>query len=57
MNPSPHLDRALLEVLACPHCRAEVREEHDAVVCVGCGRSYPVRDVPIMLVEESTGGD
>ena len=34
-----------------------VSDEGDAVVCQACGRSYPVREIPIMLVEESSGGD
>ena len=51
------VDQELLKVLACPSCHAAVRDEGESVVCLGCSRSYPVREIPIMLVEESSGGD
>lgn len=48
------IDRTLLELLACPVCKTAVREEGDRLVCVRCGRRYPVRDgIPVMLVEEA----
>jgi len=48
------LDQELLDILACPACRADVRLEGDRIVCTSCGRRYPVRDgIPIMLVEEA----
>ncbi|HVY61305.1 MAG TPA: Trm112 family protein [Planctomycetota bacterium] len=48
------IDRELLEILACPLCKAEVRLEGERIVCTKCGRRYPVRDdIPVMLVEEA----
>jgi uncharacterized protein YbaR (Trm112 family) len=48
------IDRELLEILACPLCKAEVRLEQDRLVCTACGRRYPIRDdIPVMLVEEA----
>ena len=48
------IDPTLLELLACPACKTAVREEGDRLVCVQCGRRYPVRDgIPVMLVEEA----
>jgi len=48
------LDKELLDILACPACRADVRLEGDRIVCTSCGLRYPVRDgIPIMLVEEA----
>ena len=51
-----NLDPALLEILACPNCRAELRvdEEASELVCTGCGYAYPVRDdIPVLLVDEA----
>jgi uncharacterized protein YbaR (Trm112 family) len=48
------IDRELLDILACPLCKADVRMEADRIVCAKCGRRYPVRDdIPVMLVEEA----
>lgn len=52
------IDQSLLEILACPLCKTDVRLEKageaEALVCVACGRRYPVRDgIPVMLVEEA----
>ncbi|HEU5033969.1 MAG TPA: Trm112 family protein [Mycobacteriales bacterium] len=57
-----NLDPALLEILACPNCRAELRVDDAAseLVCTGCGYAYPVRDdIPVLLVDEARkpGGD
>jgi len=49
------LDQWLVEILACPACRAKVRVQAEQIVCDGCGRRYPVRDgIPIMLISEAT---
>ena len=50
------LDERLLEILACPACKGDVRQEANTIVCLGeCGRVYPIRDgIPIMLIEEAT---
>ena len=48
------IDKELLEILACPLDKEEVRLEGDRVVCTKCGRRYPVRDdIPVMLIEEA----
>jgi hypothetical protein len=48
------IDKELLEILACPLCKTEVRLEGERLVCVKCGRRYPIRDgIPIMLIEEA----
>ena len=48
------IDHKLLDILACPACRTEVRLEGERIVCVRCGRRYPIRDdIPVMLVEEA----
>jgi len=51
------LDPKLLEILACPECKTEVRPTADGcgLVCLSCRRRYPVvDDIPIMLIEEAT---
>lgn len=51
------LDERLLEILVCPVCRADVehKERRKVVICVGCSRTYPVREgIPVMLPEEAT---
>ena len=51
------IDKELLEILACPACKAEVRQDGERLVCVACGRRYPVRDgIPVMLIEEAEAG-
>lgn len=48
------IDRELLNILACPACKADVREEGDRIVCSKCGRRYPVKDgIPVMLIDEA----
>jgi len=48
------IDKELLDILACPECKADVKLEGEKIVCLSCGRRYPIRDdIPIMLVEEA----
>ena len=48
------IDPKLLEILACPACKTEVRLEGGRLVCAQCGRRYPIRDgIPVMLIEEA----
>ena len=50
------LDAALLDILACPACKASLRADDAAseLVCTGCGLAYPVRDdIPVLLVDEA----
>ncbi|MFN3466467.1 MAG: Trm112 family protein [Candidatus Brocadiales bacterium] len=52
------IDKELLEILACPLCKTEVRLEGEKIVCTQCGRRYPIKDdIPIMLVEEAETPD
>lgn len=48
------IDEKLLEILACPLCKTEVKLENDKIVCTSCGRRYPIRDdIPVMLIDEA----
>lgn len=51
-----NLDPALLEILACPACHAQLRvnDAEERLDCTGCGLRYPVRDdIPVLLVDEA----
>lgn len=50
------IDKELLDILACPACKGEVKLEGEKIVCQNsqCGLRYPIRDgIPVMLVEEA----
>ena len=48
------IDKELLEILACPLCKTEVKLQGDRIVCTKCGRRYPVKDdIPVMLIDEA----
>lgn len=48
------ITKELLDILACPLCKTDVRQEDDRIVCITCGRRYPIRDdIPIMLIDEA----
>jgi uncharacterized protein YbaR (Trm112 family) len=46
----------LLEILACPKCKGDVRltEAQDALCCDACRLRYRIEnDIPIMLIDEA----
>jgi uncharacterized protein YbaR (Trm112 family) len=46
----------LLEILACPACKAKVELKPDGsgLKCTECKRVYPIRDdIPVMLIDEA----
>ncbi|MBN1869899.1 MAG: Trm112 family protein [Candidatus Omnitrophica bacterium] len=48
------IDKELLEILACPACKGDVRLRDEKIVCAQCGRKYPIKSgIPIMLVDEA----
>ena len=50
------ISKELLEILACPLCKEEVRLTGDGqgLKCVKCHRVYPIReDIPVMLIDEA----
>jgi hypothetical protein len=45
------------EGVVCPDCFGELRGEGQALVCVACGRKYPVVDgIPVLIVERAERG-
>ncbi|HUS57714.1 MAG TPA: Trm112 family protein [Planctomycetota bacterium] len=49
------IDKELLDILACPACKAPVELIDDKVVCTKCGRRYRISEekIPVMLVDEA----
>ena len=48
------IDKELLEILACPACKGDVKESNGKIVCVDCGRRYPIVDgIPVMIIDEA----
>lgn len=51
------LDPHLLEILACPKCKADIKLTADekGLKCIECHRVYPIKDdIPVMLIDEAT---
>jgi uncharacterized protein YbaR (Trm112 family) len=49
-----NIDPALLEIIVCPACRADLEVVGEELVCSDCGLAYPVRDdIPVLLVDEA----
>lgn len=50
------IDKELLDILACPKCKAAVKLEGERLICQNaqCGLRYPIRDgIPVMLIDEA----
>jgi hypothetical protein len=48
------IDKELLDILACPACKSDVKLQDDKIVCTKCGKKYPIRDgIPVMLIDEA----
>ena len=50
------LDKDLLDILACPKCKGDVKltDSGDGLVCEKCKLLYEIKDdIPIMLIEEA----
>jgi hypothetical protein len=50
------IDKELLDILACPKCKAPVKMQSERIICTNpeCGLRYPIRDgIPVMLIDEA----
>ena len=50
------ITRKLLEIIACPKCRGELKlsEDGNFLICENCKIKYPIEDdIPILLVDEA----
>ena len=48
--------KELLDILACPKCKGDVRltENRDGLICDACKLKYPIKDdIPVMLTDEA----
>ncbi len=49
------ISKELLEILACPKCKGDIRlnATEDGLICDKCKLLYEIRDdIPVMLIEE-----
>ncbi|MCK4462977.1 MAG: Trm112 family protein [Candidatus Omnitrophica bacterium] len=47
------IDKELLDILACPACKGDVKLNGEKIVCTKCGLRYPIKDgIPVMLIDE-----
>ena len=54
------IQKDLLEILACPKCKGDIRltDKEDGLVCEKCRLFYPIRDnIPVMLIDEAISID
>jgi len=48
------IDKELLDILACPACKADVQLIGNKIVCKKCAKKYPLHDgIPVMLIDEA----
>jgi uncharacterized protein len=48
------IDAKLLAILACPACQGDVELKDNKIVCLKCGRKYPIKNgIPVMLANEA----
>lgn len=50
------ISQELLDILACPKCKGEIRlnETQDGLICDRCKLLYEIKDdIPIMLIDEA----
>lgn len=47
------ISKELLDILACPACKADLDYANETLTCVKCKRTYPIiDDIPHLLVED-----
>jgi uncharacterized protein len=56
-NPPFTFDPVVMDQLACPACLGGLRLGEGKLVCVECGRIYPVVDgIPVLIAERTELG-
>jgi len=52
--PPAQFDPVILDQLACPACKGNLRLDDARLVCVSCRRAYPIVDgIPALTVERA----
>ena len=56
IRPIPfQFDTTVLDQLACPVCRGDLRLDGERLACRACGRAYPIVDgIPVLIAERAT---
>ncbi len=48
------IDKELVDILACPACKADVELVAEKIVCKKCKKRYPIRQgIPVMLIDQA----
>lgn len=50
------LSADLLGILACPKCKARVKQEDEKIICQNpvCALKFPIKEgIPVMLIDEA----
>ena len=51
---SKNINKELLDILACPKCKSDVKQKGNFIICEHCKLAFPVLDdVPDMLLEDA----
>ena len=56
MEKDMPIKKELLDILACPKCKSDVRLSKDgkSIICDNCKLQYEIReDIPVMLIDEA----
>jgi uncharacterized protein len=47
-------DSSVIEGLACPACHGSFAHGDEKLICLGCGRAYPIVDgIPILIADRA----
>ncbi|MGA2807463.1 MAG: Trm112 family protein [Terracidiphilus sp.] len=58
LNHPSGFDLSAVDQLACPACLGDLRADEATLVCVACGRAYPVVDgIPVLIAERAETSD
>lgn len=54
LNQPSDFDLSAVDQLACPACLGDLRADEAKLVCITCGRTYPVMDgIPVLIAERA----